>query len=332
MSMDDKHSSTNRGNAMATDDEILIATLIPKQRRALKQVQEFLNLEEEEVVKAFEKIFLKHKDLITKLLSEGEHKPEYAVVMIMMPLYEQHVRGQLKLILSTIADEEELVARLTSLHRDISDVVYNVLCPEQTLPDPLEDFRLQEKESFTKLLKEITSLIRSRGKINLDTLKADASIQTPVDHVPDRSSSSDEVNHAIKQEQIIVNQPWIEAVFGSLKLFVETEQHPLLKNLLEQGENQDKIKFYGKQNILVDLFSRLFSNGHLTGTGSQEALARWLSNNFCYKNGEKFCEVNPRGAIQIISKYQNIPPDNERLCLRDGLNDVVSSKKRVSRT
>lgn len=331
--METDRSAEHKGIYVLTDDQILIEILNNTTKRSFRQLQEFLNLDEVQLVRALEEGFTRHRDLIDSLCAKGEQHIKYVVIMVLLPMCELHARGQVEYIISTTVDKDECVKLLTSLHREIKQIVDQILYPGQPIPDEVEDFRLVENKRFIQLLKELKELIVEKDKTNIED--GDCPLILDADIQPGSLSKVDiNTNQGIlsKKDQIVVNSHWAEPVCDSLKLFVEAEQLNHLRELVYDGSCQERIRFYGKQNILVDLFSRLFANSQLTGAGSQESLARWLRNHFLYKKGANFCEVSPKGAIQIISKYQNIPPDHERLCLREGLKDKFSSKKRASRT
>lgn len=306
-------------NAPAADFK---ESLNEEQKGYLRQVQEIFNLKENTVLEVFEEVLSRHEDLLSLLSSEDEKVIKFAGVILIQPFQEVYIIGQIKYILSTATDENEIVERLKPIHGYIRTILEERLNPLQDLHPVLMKFLLRERPRFQRLLEELTTLIRSKGNASTEIdnkfpIKEDTLFKYDFKEVDKFTPNL--FAPPVKNVQIKVNKQCNEAIFECIKFFVTQEQHQFLEELLQKGSCKQEIFFRGKQNLLADLFARLFKNKLLLGAGSQEDVAHWLSQNFSYKNGNTYKKVTISGTIKVISKGLNVPKVNERLCYIEGL-------------
>jgi hypothetical protein len=320
--MNIENTKVKKGMSLHTPAADFKESLNEEQKVYLRQVQEIFNLQENTVLEVFAEVLFRHQDLLSQLSSEDEKGIKFAGIILIQPFQEIYVKGQIKYILSTATDENEIVERLKPIHGYVRSIIEERLNPLQDSHPVLMKFMLRERPRFQRLLEELTTLIRSKGNASIEIdnkfpIKEDSLFKHDLKEVENFTPNL--FAPLVKKVQIKVNKQCNEAVFECIKLFVTQEQHQFLEELLQKGSCEQEIFFRGKQNLLADLFARLFKNKLLLGAGSQEDVAHWLSQNFSYKNGNTYKKVTISGTIKVISKGLNVPKLNERLCYIEGL-------------
>lgn len=295
--------------------------LTEEQKLFLRQVQAIFNLDEIKVLEVFEEMLSRHEDLLSNLSIDKKGDVGYAGAILFLPFKEAYIRGQINYVASSALSKNEILPRLKPFHQEILSMLENTLKPSQELAHPiLLPFLLRERERYLLLLEELKKLIRDSGASEGSTINGSDLEQTEnsVEEKLMLGSNSGSLGKVVPQ--IFVKETFRHTVYECLKKFVPVTQHQPLVNLLENGENSaEGIYFNGRQNLLVDLFARLFQNDKLEGAGSNKEVAYWLSINFRYSHGQKLKNVSFSAAENLISRRINVPTEGKRLCYIAGL-------------
>ncbi|AHM63192.1 hypothetical protein D770_24735 [Flammeovirgaceae bacterium 311] len=321
--------SDNPWDQQSSEDrlELFMSSLHEGQKIALDRIKLLFNYDDGWIRKAFGEAFNEYHAEIGKVSVEDPTQFQRLFVILYLAINRIAINEQLFLVLSTALSEKELIDELMSLHRITKGFLDDTFTSPLNLVPAVESIKQGEYQHFSSLMSELKLLIRSKGKQSINPslkklTKGITSEQTVV-HSPGKKKLDDTNLPPDKQIKVIVNKDWHMLVLTGMQKHVSEEQYEVLSNLLKNG-NGEHVYFNNKQNILVDLFSRLYKNGLLYGVTSQEELARWLSNNFSYKSAGESKPVTYGGALNLISRGLNIPIQAKRICFIEGLKDDVN--------